>query len=115
MPLQLYMDVHVPLAITEGLRRRQIDVLTSQVDGTIRIDDETLLARATELGRLLFTQDEDLLIIAARWQQSGRRFNGVLYAHQQGASLNKGRASDALSPISSSWPRVLNRANLPIA
>jgi hypothetical protein len=24
-----YMDVHVPLAVTEGLRRRDVDVLTS--------------------------------------------------------------------------------------
>jgi hypothetical protein len=32
MPLSIYMDVHIPLAITEGLRRRKIDVLTSQED-----------------------------------------------------------------------------------
>jgi hypothetical protein len=34
MPLSLYMDVHVPAAITAGLRRRGVDVLTSQEDGT---------------------------------------------------------------------------------
>ena len=56
MPLSVYMDVHVPLAITDGLRRRNNDVLTSQEDGTSEMDDEPLLARATELGRLLFTQ-----------------------------------------------------------
>ena len=65
MPFSIYMDVHIPFAITEGLRRRQIDVLRSQDDGTTQLDDESLLARATELGRLLFTQDEDLLKIAA--------------------------------------------------
>jgi hypothetical protein len=59
MAVPLYMDVHVPAAITEGLRRRGVDVLTSQADGTRRADDETLLARATELGRTLFSQDED--------------------------------------------------------
>ncbi len=53
MPLTLYMDVHIPLAITDGLRRRQIDVLTSQEDGTTRLEDESLLTRANELGRLL--------------------------------------------------------------
>jgi len=52
------MDVHIPIAITEGLRRRSIDVLTSQEDGTAELDDEPLLTRATELGRLLFTQEK---------------------------------------------------------
>ena len=89
MPLTVYMDVHVPLAITDGLRRRNIYVLTSQEDETTELDDEPLLARASELGRLLFTQDEDFLRIAALWAQSGRPFVGVLYAHQQGASLGR--------------------------
>lgn len=33
MPLALYMDQHVPLAITVGLRLRGIDVLTAFEDG----------------------------------------------------------------------------------
>jgi len=81
------MDVHIPIAITEGLRRRNIDVLTSQEDATRELDDEPLLARATELGRLLFTQDQDFLKVSPRWQQTGRPFVGILYAHQQGVSL----------------------------
>ncbi|HEV2972193.1 MAG TPA: DUF5615 family PIN-like protein [Pirellulales bacterium] len=67
MPFGLYMDVHVPRAITEGLRRRAVDVVTSQEDGTGEHDDDTLLARTMQLDRLLFTQDEDLLAIAAKW------------------------------------------------
>jgi hypothetical protein len=31
--LRLYMDVHVKAAITAGLRRRGIDVVTAQEDG----------------------------------------------------------------------------------
>ena len=34
MSLALYMDVHVPAAITRGLRRRSVEVLTAQEDGT---------------------------------------------------------------------------------
>ena len=56
MALALYMDVHVPMAVTESLRRRGLDVLISQDDGTATRDDEALLARATELGRALFSQ-----------------------------------------------------------
>jgi predicted nuclease of predicted toxin-antitoxin system len=55
------MDVHVPAAITAGLRQRKIDVLTSQDDGTVRFTDNELLMRATDLGRVLFTQDADFL------------------------------------------------------
>lgn len=57
MPSGLYVDVHVPMAVTEALRRNGIDVLTCQDDGTATLDDESLLARAADLGRVLFSQD----------------------------------------------------------
>ena len=57
------MDQHVPLAITEGLRARGVDVLTCYEDGTSELDDTSLLRRATELGRVLFTQDADFLSV----------------------------------------------------
>jgi hypothetical protein len=82
MALAFYMDVHVPAAITAGLRSRGIVVLTSQEDGTRTFDDESLLRRASELGRLLFTQDTDLLRIAHAWQNAGRSFSGVAFAPQ---------------------------------
>ena len=58
------MDHHVPLAVTEGLRLRGVDVLTCHEDGTSDLDDAPLLERATELGRVLFSQDADLLVVA---------------------------------------------------
>jgi hypothetical protein len=57
MTIALYMDVHVPQAITEQLRRRGIDVLTAFEDGTEQLPDDQLLLRVTELKRILFTQD----------------------------------------------------------
>ena len=66
MSLPLYMDVHVPLAITRGLRRRGVEVLTSQQDDTAQLPDAQLLKRAAQLGRLLFTRDQDLLAEAAK-------------------------------------------------
>lgn len=59
MSVQLYMDHHVPAAITQGLRSRGVDVLTSYEDGTAEFDDPPVLARATELGRVVFSQDAD--------------------------------------------------------
>lgn len=47
MPLALYMDHHVPQAITLGLRLRGVEVLTAYEDGTHEIEDADLLNRAT--------------------------------------------------------------------
>ena len=62
--LRLYMDMHVKAAITAGLRRRGIDVVTAQEDGGAHLEDVALLDRATALQRVLFSQDNDLLAIA---------------------------------------------------
>ena len=82
MGIRLYMDVHVRRAVTTGLRLRGVDVLTAQEDGTGELDDALLLDRATDLGRVLFTQDDDLLREAARRQQTGEKFSGLVYGHQ---------------------------------
>ena len=87
MPMPLYMDVHVPAAIAAGLRRRGMDVLSSQEDGTARFSDDLLLERAHAIGRLLFSQDDDMLRLASEWQRSKRQFSGVLYAHQLSAGI----------------------------
>jgi hypothetical protein len=85
--LRLYMDVHVPAPITESLRRRGIDVLTSQEDGTRTAADESLLQRATALGRILVSQDQDLLNLAAQWQAASLEFAGLVFAPQEGGSM----------------------------
>jgi hypothetical protein len=82
MSLPLYMDVHVPYAVTHGLRIRGVDVVTAQEDGAAELEDPELLDRATALGRVLFTQDEDLLREGTRRQQAGENFAGVAYIHQ---------------------------------
>lgn len=57
----LYMDEHVPSAITEGLRRRGVDVITVQDDGMDGSDDDVILDCTTWLGRVIFTRDQDFL------------------------------------------------------
>lgn len=89
MSVALYADVHVPRPITRGLRRRGVDVLTAQEDGTARWDDPDLLDRAAELGRVFFSQDEDLLIEAARRQRQAIAFGGVIYAPQRVVSIGQ--------------------------
>ena len=83
------MDVHVPRAITNGLRRRGVEVITAQEDGSAEFDDPTLLDRATELNCPLYTQDDDLLVEARRRQLSHETFAGVIYSHQLRSSIGK--------------------------
>ena len=87
MPIALYMDQHVPRAITLGLRLRNVDVLTAFEDGANTMDDAALLDRATTLGRALFSQDDDLLVEATRRQVESIPFGGVIYAHQLRVSI----------------------------
>jgi hypothetical protein len=76
------MDVHIRRAVTSALRLRSIDVLTAQEDGGAEFDDDRLLQRATELGRVLVSQDEDLLREGARRLAENKPFSGIVYAHQ---------------------------------
>jgi hypothetical protein len=78
----LYFDQHVAKAIAVGVRERGVDVLTADEDGKADWEDVLLLQRATELGRVIFTQDSDFLVLAAAWQIGRRDFAGLVYAHQ---------------------------------
>ena len=82
MSLAFYMDVHVRYAVTRELRLQGIDALTAQEDGSELLNDSELLDRATELERVLFSQDEDFLVEATRRQRANEFFYGVVYAHQ---------------------------------
>jgi hypothetical protein len=49
------------------------------------------------LGRVLVSQDEDLLAEAAQWQRAGVEFAGLIYAHQR--SITTARFIDDLELI----------------
>jgi len=87
--LAFYMDHHIHRSITEGLRRRGIDVVTAFEDEREEENDEALLERATALGRILVSQDDDLLKIATQLQRSSREFAGVAYAIQQHIDIGR--------------------------
>ena len=87
MAVALYMDVHVPKAITAGLRLRGVDVLTAQEDQAALLPDSELLDGATALRRVFFTFDDDLLAEAARRMRQGVPFAGVIYANPSNLSI----------------------------
>jgi hypothetical protein len=46
------------------------------------LDDTRQLGRATELGRILVSQDADLLREGVGLLNAGEEFSGIIYAHQ---------------------------------
>lgn len=89
MPIAFYMDEHVHPAITDGLRLRGIDVLTVQEDGLRGAADLVLLDRATGLGRVIFTQDQDFLAEATICQTGGIPFAGIVYGAQENTTIGQ--------------------------
>ena len=89
MAVKLYMDVHVPWAITDQLRIREVDVLTAQEDEADRLPDEELLERANELERAIFSQDIRFKAMAETWQRDGRPFRGLIFGHQLHGTIGK--------------------------
>jgi hypothetical protein len=87
MPVQLYLDVHVDKAIHDQLRLRGVDVVRAQDDGAGEMPDEELLQHATELGRVIFTQDLRFKAMAENWQGQGKTFSGLLFGNQLGVTI----------------------------
>jgi len=83
------LDEHVPWPVTDGMRGAGIDVLRVQDDELRGEDDEPLLVRATGLGQVRFTHDDDFLAIGAEWLRTGRTFAGIVYVHQDRLSYRE--------------------------
>jgi uncharacterized protein with PIN domain len=77
--VRFYLDEHVSRAVAKGLRQRGVDVLTVPEAGMMGASDEEHLARALNDGRVVFTQDDDFLRLAA----GGLRHAGIVYTHQR--------------------------------
>jgi len=85
----VYLDVHVPAAIADQLRRLGVDVLTAHEDDAARLPDAALLARSTDLGRLLFTQDIRFKALAENLQRTDQPFAGLVFGHQLHGSIGQ--------------------------
>jgi predicted nuclease of predicted toxin-antitoxin system len=87
--LRLYFDHHIPGAVATALRQRRIDVLTAQEDGAHQLEDPLLLDRASSLGRILVSQDRDLIIETARRLRSGKPFAGLIWGRHLSYTLRQ--------------------------
>jgi hypothetical protein len=76
--IKFYTDEHVARAVVAGLRRRGIDVLTTQQANNLSAPDIEHLKFARKEGRVIFTQDDDFL----RLHTKGEEHAGIVYAAQ---------------------------------
>ena len=80
--IKFQMDEHIALAVTTGLRRRNIDVLSTPQAGLIGASDKDQLFFATRQQRVMVTQDDDLLALHAQ----GIEHTGIIFI-QPGKSI----------------------------
>jgi predicted nuclease of predicted toxin-antitoxin system len=82
MAIKLYMDVHIKRQITEGLGRRG-------VDNNSTLSDKELLDRAKILGRVLVTEDVDLIKEADRRLKNNEFLLGLIHLPQSKISIGR--------------------------
>lgn len=83
--MRYHLDEHVDPAIANGLRRRGIDVVTTVEASLLGATDEAQLASARASGRVIFTQDQDFLVLAT----SGVPHAGIVYCKQGSRSIGQ--------------------------
>jgi predicted nuclease of predicted toxin-antitoxin system len=81
--IRFHLDEHVATAVADGLRRLGIDVTTSADARLLGAPDHAQIAFALANARVIFTQDEDFLALAAQ----GVQHVGIVCCHQQTRSL----------------------------
>jgi hypothetical protein len=89
MPVAFYADVHVPGPIILQLRHRDVDILAATEEGANELPDDELLLLATSMHRIIVTQDIRFRVLAENWQQTGRNFAGLIFAHQRYVSFGQ--------------------------
>ncbi len=75
-----YADINVHGDIINGLRLRGIDILRGQDDGYDGRSYPDVIDRATELGRVLFSHDQDMMRETKSRLIAGIPFSGIVYA-----------------------------------
>ncbi len=89
MMASLYMDHNVIRAVVEGCRAAGLDVLTAFEDGWHERSDEDILERARVLGRVVFTQDTDFIVLATERQAGDIPFPGVIFVKHGSMPIRK--------------------------
>jgi predicted nuclease of predicted toxin-antitoxin system len=83
--IRFHLDEHVAHAVADGLRRLGIDVTTSTDANLLGSTDAEQIAYAVAQGRVIFTEDDDFLVLA----NAGVPHHGLAYCHQNTRSVGQ--------------------------
>jgi hypothetical protein len=83
--LRFHLDENVDPAIADGLRRRGVDVTTSQETGLLEAPDDRQLAFAVAEGRILVTHHDDFLVL----EKAGVSHSGIADFHPESRSIGQ--------------------------
>jgi hypothetical protein len=81
--LSFYLDEHIQSSVTEALKARGVDVLTTQEAGNVGKDDENQLIFATKSERVLFSYNKrHFAKIHYEWMVEKKPHNGIILSDQ---------------------------------
>lgn len=83
--IRFHLDENVDPAVADGLRRRDVDVTTTQESKLLRATDDRQLAFALSEKRILVTHDEDFLASS----KQGAAHAGIAYCHPESRSIGQ--------------------------
>ncbi|NET32009.1 MAG: hypothetical protein F6K19_08395 [Cyanothece sp. SIO1E1] len=83
--IRFHLDENVSSSITDGLRRRGIDVTTTPEQNLIAASDEEQLRFAHGQKRVIFTQDRDFLSL----HNAGYEHGGIAYCVKGSRSVSE--------------------------
>jgi predicted nuclease of predicted toxin-antitoxin system len=83
--IRFHLDEHVANAVAAGLRRLGIDVTTTNDAGLRGKTDPEQLAYANAESRVIFTEDDDFLVLA----HLGLEHPGIVYCKQNTRSIGE--------------------------
>lgn len=76
--LAFYTNESVHIVVAEGLKRRDVKVITARDAGNLGLSDEEQLEYAKKKKLIIVTHDDDFLSLAATFEHAG-----IVYVHQQ--------------------------------
>ena len=82
--IRFHLDESVAPSVADALRRRGVDVTTSQEAGLLQASDERQIAFAVAARRTLVTHDEDFLVLAR-----GMPHTGIAYCHSESRTIGE--------------------------
>jgi predicted nuclease of predicted toxin-antitoxin system len=89
MPIRIYTNESVPVAVAAGLQRRGVVAVSARDSGNLGLTDEEQLAYATSHRMAIFTHDTDFLQLAHRHAASQQGHWGIIYVHQDKLTIGE--------------------------